>query len=83
MARQQHPAQCVAEYDALVAQMSQTAVLEERAKLAKRMNDIIVQNHYMIPLIWRGSVIAYANTLKGVRQNPWDSGLWNVGDWHR
>ena len=47
------------------------------------MNDIIVQNHYMIPLIWRGSVIAYANTLKGVRQNPWDSGLWNVGDWHR
>ena len=75
--------QCVAEYDDLVAQMSQTAVLEERAALAKRMNDIIVQNHYMIPLIWRGSVIAYANTLKGVRQNPWDSGLWNVADWHR
>ena len=75
--------QCVAEYDDLVAQMSQTAVLEERAKLAKRMNDIIVQNHYMIPLIWRGQVVAYANTLKGVRQNPWDSGLWNVGDWHR
>ena len=74
---------CSAEYDALVAQMSQTAVLEERAALAKQMNDIIVQNHYMIPLIWRGSVIAYANTLKGVRQNPWDSGLWNVGDWHR
>ena len=75
--------QCVAEYDDLVAQMSQTAILEERAALAKRMNDIIVQNHYMIPLIWRGSVIAYANTLKGVRQNPWDSGLWNVADWHR
>ena len=56
---------CSAEYDALVAQMSQTAVLEERAALAKQMNDIIVQNHYMIPLIWRGSVIAYANTLKG------------------
>ena len=75
--------QCVAEYDDLVAQMSQTAVLEERAALAKRMNDIIVQNHYMIPLIWRGQVVAYANTLKGVRQNPWDSGLWNVADWHR
>ena len=75
--------QCVAEYDELVAQMSQTAVLEERAELARRMNDIIVRNHYMIPLIWRGQVIAHANTLKGVRQNPWDSGLWNVGDWHR
>ena len=75
--------QCVPEYDELVAQMSKTAVLEERAKLARRMNDIIVRNHYMIPLIWRGQVIAHANTLKGVRQNPWDSGLWNVADWHR
>ena len=75
--------QCVPEYDELVARMSQTAVLEERAALARRMNDIIVRNHYMIPLIWRGQVIAHANTLKGVRQNPWDSGLWNVADWHR
>ena len=75
--------QCVPEYDELVAQMSKTAVLEERAALARRMNDIIVRNHYMIPLIWRGQVIAHANTLKGVRQNPWDSGLWNVADWHR
>ena len=74
---------CVAEYDALVAEMSKTASLEERARLAKRMNDIIVQNHYMIPLIWRGDVSAHANTLKGVRMNSWDSELWNVADWHR
>ena len=45
---------CVAEYDALVTEMSQTAALQERARLAKAMNDILVQNHYMIPLIWRG-----------------------------
>ena len=75
--------QCVPEYDALSAEMSQTASLEERARLAKEMNDIIVGNHYMIPLIWRGSVSAHANTLKGVRMNAWDSELWNVADWHR
>ena len=74
---------CVAEYDALVAEMSQTASLKERARLAKAMNDIIVQNHYMIPLIWRGQVSAHANTLKGVRMNAWDSELWNAADWHR
>ena len=74
---------CVAEYDALVAEMSQTAALGERARLAKAMNDIIVQNHYMIPLIWRGDVSAHANSLKGVRMNAWDSELWNVADWHR
>ena len=75
--------QCVPEYDALSAEMSQTASLEERARLAKEMNDIIVGNHYMIPLIWRGDVSAHANTLKGVRMNAWDSELWNVADWHR
>ena len=74
---------CVAEYDALVAEMSQTASLGDRARLAKQMNDIIVQNHFMIPLIWRGDVSAHANSLKGVRMNSWDSELWNVADWHR
>ena len=74
---------CTAQYDALVAEMSQTASLAERARLAKEMNDILVQNHYMIPLIWRGNVSAHANTLKGVRMSGWDSELWNVADWHR
>ena len=77
------PRSCVAEYDALVAEMSQTASLEERARLAKQMNGILVQNHYMIPLIWRANVSAHANTLKGVRMNAWDSELWNAADWHR
>ena len=74
---------CVPEYDALILEMSQTESLEERARLAKAMNDILVQNHYMIPLIRRGSVSAHANALKGVRMNAWDSGLWNAADWHR
>ena len=77
------PRSCVPEYDALVAQMSQTASLEERARLAMQMNDILVQNHHMIPLIWRAKVSAHANTLKGVRMNAWDSELWNAADWHR
>ena len=53
------PRACAAEYDALVSEMSQTASLEARGKLAKEMNDILVQNHYIIPLIWRGSVSAH------------------------
>ena len=47
------------------------------------MNDIIVQNQYLIPLIWRARISAHANTLKGVRVNAWDSELWNIADWHR
>ena len=74
---------CVAEYDQLALEMAQTASLDKRASLAMRMNDILSTNNYMIPLIWRANVSAHANTLKGVRMNPWDSELWNIADWHR
>ena len=77
------PRVCDAEYDALIAEMALTASLEERAVIARRMNDILVQNHYVIPLIWRAKISAHANTLQGVRMNPWDSELWNAADWHR
>ena len=74
---------CDPEYDALSARMSHTASMEERAALARRMNDILVGGHTIIPLIWRAKVSARADTLLGVRMNPWDSELWNVADWHR
>ena len=77
------PRSCVAEYDSLVAEMSHTASLQERGRLARQMNDILVQNHFIVPIIWRGDVSAHANTLKGVRMNVWDSELWNAADWHR
>lgn len=77
------PRYCNPEYDELVTQMSQTAALEERAMLAKQMNDILMQDFVMIPLIHRGDVSAHANSLLGVRMNSWDSELWNVADWSR
>ena len=77
------PRGCSIEYDGLVEQLSTTPPGEDRERIAKRLNDIIVQNHYMIPLIWRASVSARSNSLAGVRMNPWDSELWNIADWHR
>ena len=74
---------CSGDYDALVEQMAQTGSLEDRAALAREMNDMIVQNYWMIPLIWRGDVSAHSTTLDGVRMNSWDSELWNVADWSR
>ena len=74
---------CDAEYDALAETLAVTARLEERAAIARRMNDILVRNHYMIPLIWRARISAHADSLKGVRMNSWDSELWNIADWHR
>ncbi len=74
---------CNEEYDALLAQLAQTAPLEERIALIIQLNDMLVNNGVIIPLIHRGSVSAHSNTLEGVRMNAWDSELWNVADWSR
>ena len=77
------PRWCNADYDALVAQMAETAGLEDRAELAKQMNDMLMQIFVMIPLVHRGDVSAHSVTLEGVRMNTWDSELWNIADWTR
>lgn len=71
------------EYDLLFEELSQTAVIEERAALAIQLNDLLVQNGIMIPLVHRGSASAHANSLEGVLINPWDNEMWNIADWTR
>ncbi|OED37450.1 peptide ABC transporter [Chromatiales bacterium (ex Bugula neritina AB1)] len=77
------PRYCNPEYDALVAKMGTTAKLEDRAALAKQLNDMLMQDVAIIPLIHRGGVSAHAMTLEGVLMNDWDSELWNIADWKR
>ena len=63
--------------------MSTTGDINERARLAKAMNDILMQEYVIIPLVHRGRNGAHANSLGGVVLNVWDSELWNIADWHR
>ena len=77
------PRCCSAEYDELSSEMAKTASLEDRKRLDKDMNDMLMQDYAMIPLIHRGGVSAYSNTISGVRMNEWDSELWNIADWKR
>jgi peptide/nickel transport system substrate-binding protein len=72
------PRYCTEEYDALVAEMAKTGELEKRAELAKAMNDMLMQDYAIIPLVYRGRVSAASNTLGGVIMNSWDSELWNA-----
>ena len=74
---------CSAEFDALAKRLATTPFGEERFEITKRMNDLVVQNHFLIPLVWRASTSARSKSLKGVLMNPWDSELWNIEDWHR
>ena len=77
------PRWCNPAYDALSAKMAKTAALKDRIQLAKAMNDMLMQDYAMIPLIHRGGVSAHSNTISGVRMNEWDSELWNIADWSR
>jgi peptide/nickel transport system substrate-binding protein len=75
---------CDPEYDALLDELARTAVIEERGRIAKALNDKITkESNVIIPLVDRGRVSARSNTLGGVILNTWDSELWNVADWHR
>ncbi|MBT8424215.1 MAG: peptide ABC transporter substrate-binding protein, partial [Silicimonas sp.] len=74
---------CSEEYDALIAEMAGTGDIEERARLAKAMNDMLMQEYVIIPLVYRGRVSARSNDLGGVIINSWDSELWNAADWYR
>ena len=77
------PRFCNEEYNALVDEMQQTGELEKRAELAKAMNDMLMQEYVIIPLVDRGRVSAHSNSLGGVVLNTWDSELWNAADWYR
>ena len=74
---------CDPEYDELFARLTHTPIGPERDELVKRLNDIYVQNYYVIPLVNRGLVSAFASDLQGTRANAWDSPLWNIADWRR
>lgn len=74
---------CDPEYDARIAELAKTASPDERAKLAKQLNDMLVDRGGLVPLIHRGNVAAHTATLEGVKMNAWDAELWNAADWTR
>jgi len=74
---------CDPAYDAMLLELAQTANIDDRARIGRALNDMLMQNFIIIPLVDRGRLSAHANTLGGVVLNTWDSELWNIADWHR
>ena len=75
---------CNPEYDRLVKELSATAGVDKRGVIAKRLNEMLTKDSYVVvPLVDRGRISAHANSLGGVILNTWDSELWNAADWYR
>jgi len=54
----------------------------KRAALFIRMNDLVVENNVVIPVVYRPRVSAVATRLR-CPLSGWDNDLWNLRDWYR
>ncbi len=74
---------CNPEYDALFEQLKTELNLERRAQLAIQMNDLLVNDGAVIPLINRRTPNAKLKNLEGPTFNTFDSSIWNIATWRR
>lgn len=77
------PRWCSEAYDALYAQAIAETDLAVREQLLKQLNDMLVENAIVIPLLSRSRVSGVSNEIEGVELTDWDSHLWNVHEWRR
>jgi peptide/nickel transport system substrate-binding protein len=55
----------------------------KRAELFIRMNDLLIEDVVVIPLVWRHGVSAASHRLRGLAPTAWDSELWDLAYWYR
>ncbi len=68
-------------YDALYQQSTTEIDPDKRAQLFIQMNDKIIEDAAVIPLVHRARVIGVTPNLSGVDPTPWDAEIWNIKDW--
>ncbi len=56
---------------------------ERRRQMFIEMNDILVNNALVIPLVHRAEVVGVTNNLQGVDLTPWDMNTWNIMEWKK
>ncbi len=73
------------EFDAAWDQLSVTALDDPaRVGLVKSLQELVVNDGAIVPLIHRASVSAFGNDIQGVGDlNAWDSEYWNIEEWSR
>ncbi|PYN96318.1 MAG: hypothetical protein DMD91_21920 [Candidatus Rokuibacteriota bacterium] len=53
----------------------------KRAALFIKMNDLVIQNIVVVPVVWRARVAAISARLRDAGQSGWDSDFWNLANW--
>ncbi|MEA5452123.1 peptide ABC transporter substrate-binding protein [Leptolyngbya sp. CCNP1308] len=74
---------CNPEYDTLWQQAAATLDPEERQDLFIQMNDLLIEDAAVMPIVHRADVSGVSNRLTGINLTPWDLTTWNIADWRR
>jgi peptide/nickel transport system substrate-binding protein len=72
-----------AEYDRLWKHAETELDPVKRAALIIRLNDILIEDVVIIPVIWRNGVRAVNHKLHGMALSDWDSDFWDLAYWYR
>jgi peptide/nickel transport system substrate-binding protein len=71
-----------AEYDQVYAETASELDPVKRAAMFIKLNDLVVKNTVVIPVIFRNFVGAATNGLQ-VRLSGWDTDTWDLADWYK
>ena len=71
------------EYDKLWRAAEHEMDPVKRAALFIKMNDLVIQNVVVIPVVARPAVAAVSNRLRDATQSGWDSNFWALAYWSR
>ncbi|MFN2285087.1 MAG: peptide ABC transporter substrate-binding protein [Anaerolineae bacterium] len=74
---------CSEAYDDLYRQATTEIDPEIRQQLFIQMNDMLIEDVVMIPLVLRGDVSGVSAALTDIVLTPWDMNTWNIKDWRR
>lgn len=74
---------CNPTYDDLYEATKTEMDPEQRRQLFIEMNDLLVSDVALIPIVHRKRVVGVSTTLEGVELSPWDEDVWKIADWKR
>jgi peptide/nickel transport system substrate-binding protein len=74
---------CSKEYDKLWQESTKELDDKSRQQLFLQMNDMLVKNVVVVPLVHRADVAAFSNNISGYNLTPWDRNTWNIQDWRK
>ncbi|HEX2992155.1 MAG TPA: ABC transporter substrate-binding protein, partial [Anaerolineales bacterium] len=72
---------CNPEFDALFNQAAAELDPDKRTELFVRMNELLIRDVAVIPLVNTTQPMGVSIDLKGYDFTPWDVEVWNIEDW--